>query len=108
MESILEDLGELFRDEVEVTPRTFNGYGEETLGTMFKVRAKTSGRHQQVMDRNGKYVTSSVEAIVKGAYGLTETHKYRLPSRFSPREPDAGAVAQRTDENGAHHETVYF
>ena len=106
--SIVPALLSLFPHTVTVTaPGTTNGIGEVTPGASFPVRAQVSGKTQKVKIE-GKVIKSTVQMIVAGVYGLTVAHTYLLPTSFSPRSPKAQAVHAETDENGIHHEMVYF
>jgi hypothetical protein len=107
VDAIVDDLLDLMPDEIVVTPLTRTGSGKETAGTPVPFPAHVSGRIQLVKDPDGKIVKSSVQAIV-AATGLSLTSRFTLPARFTPREPLALAIDRATDENGAHHETVYF
>jgi hypothetical protein len=108
MEPILEDLDEMFPDTITITGQTFDGFGEPLPTSTIVVKAQVFGRLRQVRGASGQTIDSTVQAVIKGAFGLTVKHKYVLPPRFVPRSPKALSVNQATDENGAHHETVYF
>ena len=101
-------LKDLFPDTVVVTaPASRDGFGKLTPGTATSLKARVSGKIRQVMV-NGQMTTSSVRATFPGVYGLTTQHTYLLPSYFTPRSPKPIAVGKAPDENGPHHETVYF
>lgn len=110
MQQILNDLADMFPDTMTVTPITKDGFGKVIAsGTAFPVKVKLSNSEAQVMSEGVGLVTSNLQAIVLGAYNLTtDKHRYTLPSRFSPREPKPVSIGRRSDENGAHHETVFF
>lgn len=108
MMNIVHDLLELLPDTIVVTPvGTFDGFGAETPGTAKTYRAWVAGRIQQVRMADGKIIRSTVQAIVAGT-GIKVTDVITLPSRFTPRQPPIIAVDKATDENGAHHDTIYF
>lgn len=105
--NITDDLDELFSEEMVVTPVTRDGFGKTTSGVPFVVKVHIQDK-QVVGTVGGQTVNSSLQAIVKGSHGLTVEHRYTLPAGFNPRSPKAQAVGRRRDENGAHHETVFF
>jgi len=45
---------------------------------------------------------------VAGVPGATVNDRFTLPARFSPLQPLPLAVEHVPDENGPHHEVVYF
>ena len=109
MDAIVDDMLDMFPDTVLVqTPGTPDGFGADTPGTAVPRSAHVYDRIRQVVGQDGQMRQSSVTAVFAGAFDLTVNHVYTLPVRFVPRQPKALVVAKRTDENGAHHETVYF
>jgi hypothetical protein len=116
---IVDDLLELFGDSIAVAARTaVNGYGLETFGADEDLACHITGRVMRIQDSEGIERVSKLQAIFAGAHGLTTTHRYTLPVEYSAnpanaldmlaRQPKAMAVRQYSDENGPHHETVYF
>jgi uncharacterized protein YfcZ (UPF0381/DUF406 family) len=108
---IVDDLSDLFPHTVMVTPGTRTGDGTFVpSGPAVGRRARVSGRIRRVTSvLDGQERVSSVECIFAGAFDLTaDLHKYLLPAEFVPREPLPIAVEKTPDENGPHHETVYF
>jgi len=108
MQAITSLLASLFPHTVTVVPPgATNGIGEVTPGTSFSVRAQVSGKTQKVKIE-GKVIKSTVQMIACGVFGLTTSHSFTLPSGFGPIHPKPQGVHVETDDNGAHHEIVYF
>lgn len=107
---ITEELLELCPDEVLVeAPPSTDGFGDPgTYGRVRRVRARVRGQIRNVRDEGGDLVVSSVHATLMEPVGATVRHRYTLPDRFAPTQPKPIAVSPATDENGAHHEVVYF
>lgn len=110
---IVPALLDMFPDTVQV--RTWTGQNSFGVATYAQApgagvarTAQVSGRVRQVRTSDGRLVTSTVTVIFAGQFGLTVKDEYTLPVRFSPQKPEALAVDHGTDENGSHHETVYF
>ena len=116
---IYDDLAEMFPDEVTIEP--FIGadrYGKPEYTSPFTVAARVIGRTRMALDADGQERVSNIQAVLKGFFGATPQDRYTVPARFSlnpldptdieARQPRALAVDKETDENGAHHETVYF
>ena len=109
MEPIVDDLADMFADVVGVqTVSAGGGLEDPSLGTLIYRSARVSGQITLVRDVTGQEKVSRVMAIFAGDFGLTVDHYYTLPLRFIPANPPAIAVHSHTDENGAHHQTVYF
>lgn len=67
-----------------------------------------SGKVRQIRDSSGQIRVSTLKVIVGGVFGLTVLDEYTLPSRFDPQMMPAIAVQHVSDENGPHHEVVFF
>ena len=120
MDSLIPDLLELMPDTVGVeAPGSESETGVITgYGTLTNRHAHVTGILQQVLGNDGQEHTSKIQATFAGAFGLTVNHRYTLPARFSTNPSDTSdtqarqhkaiAVGHQSDENGAHHEVVYF
>lgn len=106
-------------DTVTVEPFvSMDEYGKVTWGAPIDYRTRCLGRSRIVFDIDGKERMSGATVIFFGEYGFTVLDRYTLPLRFSAepnnpsnlvaRQPQCLAVDRETDENGAHHTTVYF
>lgn len=110
-EPITTPLLDLFPDTmtVNVASAGSDAYGVPvSYGASVNYRVAIIGRTTLVRDSSGQERTSTRHAIFASAPGLRVRDKYTLPARFEPREVVAIAVKSVTDENGPHHEVVYF
>lgn len=110
MDPIIDDLLDLFSDVVGVEPWTgSDGRGKATYGaSVDRVARITAGHHKIVRDAAGQERVSSIRVVFGGAFNITAKDRYTLPVRFTPRQPIAISVVHSSDENGAHHERVFF
>lgn len=106
MQEIVSALLDMMPDTITVQRVTTDEFGAETLSTLGTFRAYISGPVSESRSR-GRMQKSSVTAIVAGT-GFRVTDVFTLPARFSPNQPKATSIDRATDENGAHHETIYF
>lgn len=109
MDPIVNDLIDMMPDIMVVAPITRNGMGTiGTPGTSFNVSVKIK-EGEKLVRGEGKTVTATIWAITGGVYGLNLTDfQYTLPARFRPRKPEPVAIGNATDENGMHHQIIYF
>lgn len=108
MSALLDDLSDWFIHEVQVTRRTFDGYGAMLpSGETFTVPSYVYGSAQKVVSkgimRDSKYIM-----VTNGYFSLTDQDLYTLPAQFFVRSGECLTVADHTDEDGPHHQTVYF
>lgn len=108
MSELLDGLADLFVHEVVVTPRTFDGYGDSSDGVAFPISAYVYGQAAKVKDREGIFVDARYVIVTDGYFGLTDRHRFTLPSQFYVVSGECIAVVDHTDENGPHHQTVYL
>jgi hypothetical protein len=91
--SIVSDLIDLFPDTVTVEVLAFDSFGAVTGVSSLNIRkAHVYGKIRQVRTADGRLVTSTVTAILAGAFGTTVKDRFTLPSRFVPNQPEALAV----------------
>lgn len=115
-EPITGELLDLFPDVVgwERAKRNVDGsvnedrYGVRQYEAPVSLQARVTGRVQIVRGADGQETVSSVQATFPGAFGTSTEDRYTLPARFVPRVGQALSVMHATDENGPHHERVYF
>jgi hypothetical protein len=119
---LVDDLLDLMPDVVIIEPYlSQDRFGNATFDVAFEVPARVIGRTRVAIDTDGNERVSNVQAVLGGNFGATAQDRYTLPERFSvnpqaatdaekliARQPRAIAVDKETDENGPHHETVYF
>lgn len=111
MQSIVPLLLDLFPDTVQYRPIVsgFDFVGKEKgFGSQQNIRARVAKKTRRIRNQEGQMVTSGVTAHLAGVFGVDVRGEFILPVRFSPRKMRAVAVHNGTDENGAHHEIVYF
>jgi hypothetical protein len=107
----LEDLDELFPHTVSWSRYGGpDGYGAPSGAVVSSgsIKAHVYGRTTQFTNDKGQVIVSTLRAVLKGAPGVRTTDVFTLPGEFIPNSPKALRVAHRTDESGAHHETVFF
>ena len=107
---IIGDLLDLFPDTIEVRRAlTFDGYGNvATFGPVETFPANIIGRTMTVLDKSGIEQTSTRHVIIGAPANTSVRDEFTLPARFDPRVKPAISIRYATDENGAHHETVFF
>lgn len=111
MASIIPDMLDMMPDTITVQPGSLDGFGKFTdSGAPFDVRCYISAKTKLLRSSDGREITSSAKAIMAGVNDLTvEAHRYTLPIRFNPRvDLRAITVDRPTDEDGPHHETLFF
>jgi len=109
MDSIVNDLLDLFADTVIIEPWTgSDGMGASSYGAAVSYSARVKGQNKLVKDPSGKEQISTVNIVLAGTPGVTLKDRFTLPVRFTPQQPPAIALDNSADENGAHHERVYF
>lgn len=110
---------DLAPDTVIVEPHTnVDEYGAVTYGTPASYRTRVIGRTKMVLDPDGQEQLSGATVVFFGEYGFSLLDRFTLPARFSMNQQDPSDLPSRqpkplnidreTDENGAHHTTVYF
>lgn len=118
-DEIYTELAELCADTVVVqTYLTSDIEGQASYGSTRTLIARVIGRTRLVLGSDGVEQVSNVQVVFPGPVGVTAQDLFTLPVRFSAdpnnpsnlraRQPQAIAVDRESDENGAHHETVYF
>ncbi len=106
---IVDDLADLFTDTVTVESCvSVDGFGNPTYAAGAARAARVSGKVMTVRDQQGHETVSTVQVTLAGAFGVTVKDRFTLPARFVPTQPLPIAVKEASDENGPHHETVYF
>jgi hypothetical protein len=117
---ITDDLIDMFTDEVTVEPfLSVNQAGDVIYGPPeVYLQVRVIGRSRMAIDSDGNEHVSNVQAMFPGPFGLTARDRYTLPliyssnprdsSDLASRQPQAIAVDRTADENGPHHEIVYF
>lgn len=109
-DSIVPYLEDLMADTVSVRPATsFDELGRPVAyGTSRDIKCKISGNNREIRDVTGTIRVSTVKVTLAGVFSVNVTDEYTLPARFVPRIMPAIMVKRVSDENGPHHEVVYF
>jgi hypothetical protein len=99
-------------DTLIATPGTeLDAFGKFTATTpVLNLPCYISGKVRLVRDNTGREVVSNVKVTVGGVNNLTvRLHRYTLPARFEQKD-DLRAILVKhvSDENGPHHEVVFF
>jgi hypothetical protein len=107
---IIDDLAELFGDVIRVAPRLqIDGKGKAVYGSdVARACHLTKGQVIEFRGADGVYHRVSMMATFAGVFGTKVTDRFTLPSGFSPQVVPAVHVMICSDENGPHHEVVYF
>lgn len=111
MAPIVDELIDLFADVIGVeTAGVQDGEGTITYGASVDRVCRIGGGHMLVRDRDGRQQTSTVQVWIAGSFGLTADDRYTLPAGegFDPLQPKAISIGKWRDEDGAHHEKVFF
>lgn len=118
MDSLIDELLELVPDVIGVEPfLSTDSHGEVTYGELVEYPARFIGRTKIAQDSDGQERVSNIQAVILGAYSVSPQDRFTVPERFSldpnstdirMRQPAAISIDRETDENGAHHSTVYF
>lgn len=99
----------MFADTIFVESGTRAQYGVFVpTGATQTVPARVIGKVRAVADETGRQRLSTVQATLAGVFNVSVGDRFTLPPRFQPNQPPAIAVDHLTDENGPHHEVVYF
>lgn len=118
-QQLIADLADLFPEAVLVEPCTGeDALGARTYGTAVSRACRITQRVQRVNDMSGQERVSHLNILLAGDFGYTVKDRYTLPARFAPssaevsdvtkRQPVAVSVAYASDENGPHHQRIYF
>ena len=107
---ILPELLDLFPDSVTIEePTGFTTRGVPLgYGAVRTYRARVLGNIQKVMAPDGTEKVSKLTVLIGGTPGVSIYARVTLPARFVPRQPKVISAHVGTDENGVHHERVYF
>lgn len=108
--NILDHLKDMFPDMIPVRRRISSSFkgGSVDYSASKNFRGFIVGQHTMVRDINGKDVVSKAHIVFHGHFGFKLTDEFTLPPEFGTAKPRAIAVQEATDENGRHHQTVFF
>ena len=116
--NIIPDLIEFFPDVVawkKLLTTDSGGNNPTYAATATNLQVRISNKLVVVASAGGTEHQSMLHFICAGAVGapgvplgLDAKDEYTLPARFADRTPEAKAVTSASDENGVHHEKVFF
>jgi hypothetical protein len=103
-------LDEFFTDSVtyEAYDGTRDEAGDPNYATGIAYTAYIRGGQFLVRDSDSKETISTVRATFNSAPGFDHRGRFTLPSRFRPNQPRVLMIKRVADENGPHHEVVFF
>lgn len=111
-EQLIADLAELMVDTLRVQRLAGeDGFGAKTYGPVQNLPCRLKGNHQIVRGVDGEEHLSTVEALMAGVFELDVEDRFTLvplSGSFNPASPVAIQVKVVPDENGPHHEKVFF
>jgi len=103
------ELLDLFVDSVTVTPwSSADQYGQASYGTGVVYTGKIGGKNTMVRNAAGQEVVSSKQVIFSTTLTVSTKDKVTLPTGSVPLNPPILAVQQFSDEDGAHHTTIFL
>jgi hypothetical protein len=109
---IVGDLADLMVDVLRVERNTgSDGMGARTYDPPANFQCRLVGGHVQVRGTDGKEKVSTVQCTTAGAFGFTTQDRFTLvPSAgtFTPSSPECINVRTVPDENGPHHQKLFF
>lgn len=117
---LIPTLLDFFTDTVTVTrwlSSDDNGTDVYDVANPVSVPARVTQRMRTEKGAGGdEHTVRDLHFVTAGVFNLSSKDQFTLPVRFSTdktgsvesRRPKARSVTQHSDENGSHHEKVYF
>lgn len=100
------DFDDLMTQTLTLEPRSaIDKYTEETYGTATSVLCRIVGMPKMVRAADGREVVSNGHAFTSGPSGATVKHRLTLPDGS---QPVIIRVDSFPDEDGPHHDIIYF
>lgn len=114
--SIIPLVLDMMADTVEATPGTLDGYGKFTAtpgGPVLSLPCYRSGKIRRVMDTTGREIVSTFKLTVGSTDDLTvQLHRYKYIPVVSESSSQDNLIAidvkKVNDENGLHHQVIFF
>lgn len=109
--NILPYLADMFPDTVIIesfVSETDKGVRTYDTANPRSYAAFVYGKIRMIRTMDGQEKISNVTVVLATTETVTTKDRYTLPTRFQPNQPIALNVHFHTDENGAHHSTIYF
>lgn len=108
--SIIPALSDMFPDVVTVRHITGkDGFGRvQGTGSASTIPCKIRATRQMVTSEAGDQRKATLRLVTAGYFALVETDQFTLPAAYGPSPKSPLSVDTKHDENGPHHQTVYF
>ena len=108
--NLLDELQDMFPHSITVEPfSSADGRGVKTYGTGVSRKCRIAQSNNKVIrDDTGIEDVSTVNAVFAVKFGVTAKDRFTLPSGYEPTQPEGMAVTKAVDENGQHHERIFF
>ena len=107
--NIIDELIDLFPHKISIEFYiSSDGYGDRTYGILRTYTCRITSHNMTMRDSSGETVISGMTVLFPCCLGITIKDRYTLPIQFTPRNPIPIAIKRLSDENGLHHERVYF
>lgn len=111
-EQLISELSELMVDTIRVERHiATDGMGARTYAAPADFQCRIKGGHVPVLDVDGRQQVSTVQVITAGAFGFQTKDRFTLlPLSGTPRPAVPPCINVKTvpDENGPHHEKLFF
>lgn len=108
-DEIISELLDMFGSTmIYEPPLTPDESGDVPFGPPITIPVRFVGGHKPIRDRTGREQMSTVRAWCAGIFDLDIDGRFTLPSPHDPSQPEAIDVRVIDDENGPHHEVVFF
>jgi hypothetical protein len=109
--NLLDELQDMFPHSITVEPFvSSDGRGVKTYdGTPVPRKCRIAQSNTKIIrDDTGIEEVSTVNAVFAETFDVTSKDRFTLPSGYEPTQPEGMAVTKAPDENGLHHERVFF
>jgi len=108
--NLLDELQDMFPHSITVEPFvSSDGRGKKTYGAGVPRKCRIAQSNTKIIrDDTGIEEVSTVNAVFAETFGVTSKDRFTLPSGFVPTQPEGMAVTKAPDENGLHHERIFF
>ncbi len=111
-EQLISELAELMVDTIQVERHTgSDGMGARTYAAPANFQCRIKGGHVPVLDTDGRQQVSTVQVITAGAFGFESKDRFTLlplGGVQTPASPPLINIKTIPDENGPHHEKLFF
>lgn len=108
--NLLDELQDMFPNSITVEPFvSSDGRGKKSYGAGVSRKCRIGQSNNKVIrDDTGIEDVSTVNAVFASLFGVTSKDRFTMSSGYKPTQPEAMSVTLAPDEDGAHHERVFF